>query len=100
MKISEIREKVAKYGRQREETDGHGEYASCDACGEMTPIVDELYFQLEEDVFVCGWCLSDVEYDVIPPVCQGCGKKRNMTRVNEIQPGVYFCWECLRTVWT
>jgi hypothetical protein len=37
---------------------------------------------------------------VIPPNCQGCGKRRNMTRANEIYPGVYFCYECLRTVLT
>lgn len=104
MKISELRERARLRGSS--ETDALGAEVTCDDCGEWVPDRDDLAFWLEapsdslDGVVVCAWCLCDVEYDVIPPKCQGCGKERNMTRVNEVHPGVYFCWECLRTVWT
>jgi len=99
MRISELREKTQQQypeGRQVRQ----GDDIKCDACGEDGIVIDDIFFQLEENIWVCSWCLRDIEYDVIPPNCQGCGKRRNMTRANEIYPGVYFCYECLRTVLT
>jgi formylmethanofuran dehydrogenase subunit E len=97
VKISQIRENAKL--REASCSDSHGEEVTCDACGEWVPNQDELAFWIEDDVVVCAWCLSDVEYDCIPPKCMGCGEERNMTRANEVQPGVYYCHLCLRTVY-
>jgi len=98
MRISELREKTRQRypeGRQIRQ----GDDIQCDACGEDGIMLDDIFFQVEENLFVCSWCLGDIEYDVIPPVCQGCGKARHMTRANEVHPGVYYCHLCLRTVY-
>lgn len=98
MKISDLREKVQqRYPEGR--TLRQGDDVQCDNCDEEGVLTDDIFFEIEPGICVCGWCLGDIEYDVAPEKCQGCGKERSMNRGNEVHPGVYYCHLCLRSVY-